>query len=132
VGDQYCYPVLRDYFQKLGITYREFSFGPRTRAYLYGNLKQLIGQQKITIVEEPELLRQLRSLEEIKLPNGNIDVRPPRSSKDDMAIAVALAAFELSRVPEHFVSFSLGLPKPPISRLWRTDVLDYRGMPMRS
>ena len=47
-----------------------------------------------------------------------------------MAIAVALAAFELSRVPEPSVSISLGLPEPPISRLWHTDVLDYRGIPM--
>jgi hypothetical protein len=130
VGDQHCYPVLRDYFQKLGITYREFSFGTYTRASIFGNLGQLLGQQKITFVDEPELLRQLRSLERINLPNGNTDIRPPRSSKDDMAIAVALAAFELSRVPEYPVLFSLGLPKPPISRLWRTDVLDYWGMPM--
>jgi hypothetical protein len=130
VGDQHCYPVLRDYFQKLGITYREFSFGTYTRASIFGNLGQLLGQQKITFVDEPELLRQFRSLERINLPNGNTDIRPPRSSKDDMAIAVALAAFELSRLPECPGSFSLGLPKPPISRLWRTDVLDYWGMPM--
>jgi hypothetical protein len=131
VGDQHCYPVLRKYFDKLGITYREFSFGTHTRASIFGNLGQLLGQQKITFVEEPELSRQLRSLERINLPNGNTDIRPPRSSKDDMATAVALAAFEISRVPERSVSFSLGLPNPPISRLWRTEVLDYRGMPMR-
>ncbi len=57
-------------------------------------------QQKVSLVDEPELIRQLRSLEEIRVPNGNTDIRPPHSLKDDMAIAVAVAAFELSWVPQ--------------------------------
>ncbi len=108
VGDQYCFAILRENFQRLGIYYREFSFGAHTRASIYGNLRQLITQLRIRIVDEPELLRQLRCLEQIIAPNGNIDIRPPRSSKDDMAIAAALGAFELSQVPERS-SFSLGI-----------------------
>jgi len=50
----------------------------------------------IAIVNDPELLRQLRSLEEVRTANGNIDIRPARSAKDDLAIAVAVAASELS------------------------------------
>jgi Terminase large subunit, ATPase domain len=122
VGDQHCFPILREHFEKSGVYYREFSFGTHTRASIYGNLRQLMTQQKISFVDEPELLRQLRSLEEIKAPNGNIDIRPPRSLKDDMTIAVAVAAFELSRVPQRSPGPILGGPKytpaPWRSHMW--------------
>ncbi len=96
VGDQHCFPMLKQHFAKLGILYRLFTFGSSTRSKLFGNLRQLIFQRKISIVDDPELLRQLRSLEEVRTSNGNIDVRPPGSSKDDVAVTVALAALQLS------------------------------------
>ncbi len=124
VGDQYCFPVLRQHFEKSGVYYREFSFGSHTRASIYGNLRQLMTQQKITLVDVPELLRQLMSLEEIRVPNGNTDIRPPRSSKDDMAIAVAMAAFELSQVPERSLGVSLGIVEY-VRAPWRTTGMWY-------
>jgi hypothetical protein len=124
VGDQYCYAVLRQQFEKLGVYYREFSFGAHTRASIYGNLRQLMTQKKITIVDVPELLRQLMSLEEIRASNGNIDIRPPRSSKDDMAIPVALAAFELSRFVVRSPGPILGsVERAPLP--WRTTGMWY-------
>jgi hypothetical protein len=96
VADQYCFAMLKQHFSRLNIFYREFPFGTGTRASLFGNLPQLIIQQKVAIIDDPELLRQLRSLEEVRTANGNIDIRPARSAKDDLAIAVALAASELS------------------------------------
>jgi hypothetical protein len=127
VGDQYCFAILRENFQKLGIYYREFCFGAHTRALIYGNLRQLIAQLRIKIVEEPELLRQLRCLEQIMAPNGNIDIRPPRSSKDDMAIATALAAFELSHVPERCPGIILGISEPTLvlrhTGLWYDEIV---------
>jgi hypothetical protein len=120
VGDQYCFPVLREHFEKLGLFYREFSFGPHTRASIYGNLRQLITQQKLSLVDHPDLIHQLIGLELIRAANGNTDIRPPRSLKDDMAIAVAVAAFELSRVPQCSIGPILGEPKyTPV--LWRSN-----------
>ena len=122
VGDQHCFPILRQHFEKSGLFYREFRLVDHSRASIFGNLRQLIAQQKISFVDEPELLRQLRSLEEIRTPHGNTDIRPPRSSKDDMAIAVAVAAFELSRVPQCSIGPILGGPKympvPRRSDMW--------------
>jgi hypothetical protein len=88
--------MLKQHFSRLGVFYREFSIGSGTRTSAFGNLRQLIAQRKIAMVDDPELLYQLRSLQEVWAPNGNIDVRPARTSKDDMAIAVALAASESS------------------------------------
>ena len=96
LGDQYCAPIIKQYFEKLGIHYREYTFGEHTRADLFGNLRHLLVQHRIELLDVPELLRQLRSLEEHRMPKGNIDIRPSYSQKDDVAVAVALAAFELA------------------------------------
>ena len=98
-GDQYCAPVINQCLGKLGIRYRDYTFGARTRADLFGNLKHLLVQNKIELLDEPTLLQQLRALEERSAPNGNIDIRPRYGQKDDVAVAVALAAFELAKRP---------------------------------
>jgi hypothetical protein len=54
-------------------------------------------QRKIELLDKPALLRQLRALEERKTANGNIDIWPSYSQKDDVAVAVALGAFELAK-----------------------------------
>jgi hypothetical protein len=64
---------------------------------LFGNLRHLLVQQKIELLDQPVLLRQLRALEERKTANGKIDIRPSYSQKDDVAVAVALGAFELAK-----------------------------------
>jgi hypothetical protein len=97
MGDQYCAQVIKQYLDKLGIHYREYTFGAQTRADLFGNLRHLLVQRKIELLDEPVLLRELRTLEERCTPNGNIDIRPSHSQKDDVAVAVALGAFELTK-----------------------------------
>jgi hypothetical protein len=98
VGDQHCAAIIQQEFLKLGISYREVTFGAGTRLDIFGNLKHLFIQRKIELQNEPELLRQLRSLEEHKTPRGNIDILPSYGAKDDLAVAVALAAFQLSHI----------------------------------
>jgi hypothetical protein len=100
LGDQYCAPVIKQYLSKLGIAYQDFTFGSHTRADLFGNLKHLLVQRRIELLDDPLLLRQLRALEEQKTPRGDIDIRPGHNQKDDIAVAVALAAFELSKQPQ--------------------------------
>ena len=95
VGDQHCAAIIQQQFQKLGIVYKEFIFGLGTRLDLFGNLKHLLHQRKIDLLDKPELLRQLRALEEHRTPRGNIDVRPAYRFKDDLAVAVAVVAFKL-------------------------------------
>ena len=97
LGDQFCAAVSKQYCGKLGIRYNEFTFGAHTRADLFGNLRHLLVRRKIELLDEPVLLRQLRALEERRTPNGNIDIRPSYSQKDDVAVAVALGAFELAK-----------------------------------
>ena len=97
LGDQFCAVVIKQHFDKLGIHYHEYTFGAHTRADLFGNLRHLLVQRNIELLDEPVLLRELRALEERRTPNGNTDIRPSYSQKDDVAVAVALGAFELAK-----------------------------------
>ena len=106
LGDQYCAPVIKQYFDELGMRYHEYTFGTHSRAELFGNLRHLLVGRKIELLDDPTLLRQLRALEERAERNGNIDIRPSHSQKDDVAVAVALAAAELGKRPRHREPFA--------------------------
>ena len=97
VGDQYCAPVIRQQLLKLGIYYQDFAFGSHTRAGIFGNLKHLLIQGKIELLDHSEVLAQLRSLEERSMDGGRIDIQPASSMRDDLAIVVALCSSELSK-----------------------------------
>jgi hypothetical protein len=99
VGDQFCSDVIRQDLLELGVPYEICTFGPQTRAKIFTNLKHLLVQGKIELLEDPELLRQLRNLREERTDRGQIDVRPSGGMKDDLAVAVALAASELTKRP---------------------------------
>jgi hypothetical protein len=96
IGDQYAAPAIQQEFQKLGISYRELTFNRQTRATMFGNLMHVIQQQRIELLDDAILLRELRSLEEIRGNDGNTDVRAARGVKDDLAVVVGLSVLELS------------------------------------
>jgi Terminase large subunit, ATPase domain len=96
IGDQFYFDVLNQYFLKLGIYYESRVFSANTRATIFGNMKQLLLSQKIELLDDPELIRQFRRLREQKTARGQIDVRPIGGALDDLAVAVALAARELT------------------------------------
>ncbi|HEY2352582.1 MAG TPA: terminase large subunit [Candidatus Acidoferrum sp.] len=92
-GDQFYSDAVSQHLLKLGITYNLLPFGPTTRGNIFSGLKHLLVQQRIELLDDPDLLRELRSLREERTPRGVIDVRPT-SGKDDSAVALALAANE--------------------------------------
>ena len=96
VGDQFYYDLLNQYFLKLGIYYECRQFSANTRATIFANMKQLLLSNKLELLDDPELLRQLRHLREQKTARGQIDVQTTGGGRDDLAIAVALAARELT------------------------------------
>jgi hypothetical protein len=107
IGDQYYCDAIKEHLLKLGIIYEISIFGPQTRAKLYTNFKHLLVQQKIELLDNGLLLRQLRSLREEKSNRGQIDVRP-LGEEDDLAIAVALAVNELTH-PTAASTIELGI-----------------------
>jgi hypothetical protein len=112
VGDQFCSDVIRQDLLELGVSYEICTFGPQTRAKIFTNLKHLLVQGKIELLEDPELLRQLRNLREERTDRGQIDVRPNGGMKDDLAVAVALAASELTKRPSRPPPFLVSTGEP--------------------
>jgi hypothetical protein len=99
VGDQFYCDVIKQQLLELGIFYQIRTFGLQTRAEIFGNLKYLLLERRIQLLDDPELLRQLRHLHEEKTARGQIDIRPSGGVHDDLAVAVALAATELVKQP---------------------------------
>ena len=100
VGDQFCSDVIRQDLLELGVSYDIWQpSGHRQEQRFCINSKHLLVQGKIELLEDWELLRQLRNLREERTDRGQIDVRPSGGMKDDLAVAVALAASELTKRP---------------------------------
>lgn len=97
IGDQFCVEAINQELGKLGIVYEEICFGTHTRGLIFGNLRHLLNQRKIELLDSPELLSELRSLDELKTDRGQIDIRPGGGMRDDLAVVVALGANELSK-----------------------------------
>ena len=92
-GDQYYCDAIGEHLLKSGIVYKVFNFGSQTRGKLSAQLKHLLVQGKIEILDDVELLRELRNLREEKTPRRQIDVRRT-TGNDDTAVALALAVNE--------------------------------------
>jgi len=108
-GDQYYCDVIGQHLLKLGVFYEVYTFGPQTRANIFSNLKHLLVQRNIELLDDPELLRELRSLQEFKTERGQIDVRSSGNMRDDSAVAVALAANQLAKGRPPLLSPELGI-----------------------
>lgn len=96
-GDQHCAVAIAQEFLKLGITYREFNISPSPKMDIFTNLKHLLIGRKIHLLDDPNLLKQFRSLREHKAKNGRIEIRSGHGAKDDLVFATALAAYHLSK-----------------------------------
>jgi terminase large subunit-like protein len=66
IGDQYYCDAIAQHLQKLGIYYKIHNFNSQTRAGLFSNLKHLLVQKRIELLDDPDLLRQLRNLRQEK------------------------------------------------------------------
>lgn len=108
-GDQYYCDVISQNLLKLGISYEISVFGPQTRGKIFANLKHLLVQKKIELLDNLELLSELRSLQEVKTERGQIDIRPGLGMRDDLAVAVALATSELMKQEPNMPSLQLGI-----------------------
>jgi len=128
-GDQFCASIIRQTFDSIGIQYEDHSFRQGTRTEIFGNLRHLLTQGKIELLDNPDLTRQLRRLEEHKTKAGQIDVRPAGGKKDDVAIAVALAVHKLTsedRRPPVMPRLILGRGGgSPLANASRTRVLSF-------
>jgi hypothetical protein len=74
--------------QNFSLSYTPFS--ATTKAALYGNLKALVNQGRVKLLDHAETVKELGQLELMLGSQGNAQIAAPRGAHDDMATVVAL------------------------------------------
>lgn len=90
--DQYQLESLRFIAHQLGLSLEGVDFTGTSKAEIYGSLQSLVNQQRIKLLDNPEQLKELRSMEKRLLPGGGTQISAPLGMHDDLATVIALAA----------------------------------------
>jgi hypothetical protein len=91
-GDQYQFESLAKLALHHRFTIESVRFTATKKASIYGNLQQLVNSRRLKLVDHPETLQELMSLERVMGKGGTVQVAAPKGLHDDLATVVALMA----------------------------------------
>lgn len=95
-SDQYHLDTLQQLALTHNFTIEGVPFTAVNKASIYGNLQQLLNQGRLHLIDHPEALKELRSLERTLTRTGLVQIHAPMGLHDDCASAIALAAHKTS------------------------------------
>src|SRR5262249_33550393 len=90
VGDRYAAQWVRQAFQAHGVRYEDAT--EKVKAYL--DIEPFFAQGRIEVLDHPQLIRELKTLERRPRPAGRTVVDHPRGGHDDHANALALTVMD--------------------------------------
>lgn len=93
-SDQYQLESLQQLALDKGFAISGVDFTGRSKAKIFGSLAQLVNQRRIRLVDSPEQVAELISIEKRLGANQNIQISAPSGRHDDMACVLALAVFK--------------------------------------
>lgn len=93
-SDQYQLESLQQLSLGFGFSIEGQDFTGRSKQKIFGSLQQLLNQKRIRLLDKPEMLQELASLERKHLPTGGVQISAPRGRHDDQAAVLALAAYK--------------------------------------
>jgi hypothetical protein len=115
-SDQYQLETLQELALQRGISIQGMDFTGKSKAKVMGNLQQLLNQSKLHLLDPnlnlaaKEQLHELLILERRLGLGGAVLISAPQGKHDDMAMCLALAAYQATWLsPE----IKLEEPKPP-------------------
>lgn len=91
-SDQYHLESLGQLAREVGFEIMGVPFTAKNKAQMYGNLQQLFHQGRISLVDDYELKKELRTLERTLTEGGNVHIAAPAGFHDDMASVCCLVA----------------------------------------
>lgn len=103
-ADQYAFEPLRQSFAKYGLEVIEATFSNPFKHKIYYNLKNLVLNKTIDLLDDSELITELEQIRVERSPTGTLKIGHPPGGKDDRADALALAAFQTRKLCERFNS----------------------------
>jgi hypothetical protein len=119
-SDQYQLESLRELALEYGLMIMGVPFTAKTKAEMYGSLQQLFAQGQIRLLEHPETIKELKSLERTLTANSGIQIQSPAGGFDDMCSVVCIAAAQarLFLPAQQFVDGDLQLTEDlPFTRI---------------
>ena len=95
-GDQYCAAPVKQQFAKHNVFYEQVSFTPATKREIYENLKSLFLSAKVELLDHPQSVAELKSVEKRLTALDNIQISKPKhgNTGDDYADVIALLAYK--------------------------------------
>jgi hypothetical protein len=96
LGDQYSSVPIQQALRKRGVHFQEQPFTAGLKKDIYSNLKALVNEGTIELLDHKKLIRELRTLEIRVTSTGTIQIGHPRLSgySDDYATVCALVVRE--------------------------------------
>ncbi len=104
-SDQYHLESLQQLALNFGFAIEGVDFTGQSKAAIFGNLQSLVNQKRIHLVDHPELVKELRSLEMRLTKMGTVQISAPQGGFDDLAAVTALASYK--------ATWLLPSPTPP-------------------
>ena len=96
VGDRYAAGWVRERFRAEGVRYIDAELDKST---IYIEVEPLFAQGRVELLDHPQLIRELKTLERRPRAGGKTLVDHPHGGHDDFANALALAAAQAVRRP---------------------------------
>ena len=93
-SDQYTIEALQYIASQHGFGIEEITFSSESKAEIYANLQQLLNQGKLKLLDDDEMLQELKSIEKQNMQGGLVRIAAPEGQYDDLATVVAIAAHE--------------------------------------
>lgn len=91
-SDQYQLQSLQSLARERGIEIIGITFTAKSKTEMYGNLQQLFLQRKITLLDDFDTVKELKTLERTITEGGQVSIAAPKGMHDDMATVVCIAA----------------------------------------
>lgn len=89
--DQYQFETLQQIAEQVGLVLHGLPFTAKTKAEYYGNIRVLLNQGKLELLDCAEQSKQLRMLERTLRSGGSVAIAAPSGYHDDHASVLALA-----------------------------------------
>jgi hypothetical protein len=110
LSDQYHFQSLASLAQDRHWFIEPLAFTGTSKNNLYGNLQNLLYQDRLRLPDHPEAVNQLKSLQRIYGQQGRVAISAPPGMHDDMATVIALVASRAVYMqPE-------GVPETPVPK----------------
>ncbi len=92
--DQHHFDSLNQLALEHGFALEAVPFTATRKNNIWGNFQQLLNQRRLLLLDEPDTLAELKSIERKLAPGGTVQIAAPDGMHDDMATVVALMAFK--------------------------------------